>query len=127
MTAKLWGMVGGLVILLAILGGIYAWGRSNGVEAQSKKDSAQIAQKNRELLAASQALTAASRTFREIDSITKESREQGERVKVEATKATKEAQAQRDRLAEQINRINQEAREETCESAKLRVCGAPLR
>lgn len=129
MTAKLWGLLAGLALLVGIAGSLYAWGRHDGREVQRKEDARELERKSSALITAAGALSAASSKFREIDAATKDSREQGERVKAEASKAAREAERQRDALAARLDQINRADKQEktTCTQAQARVCGSPLR
>lgn len=129
MTAKLWGLVGGLLVLLAILGGLYAWGRSDGRAAQAKDDAALVERKNAALRNAADALAAAARKFREIDTTTRLAEEGAEQWRLAAGEADRQAAQTKTMFEQRIRELAAEAEREkfNCSEARMRICGVPLR
>jgi hypothetical protein len=124
MTARLWGIIGGLVVLLAIVGGIYGKGRSDGREAEGKEVAAAVAKKDAALQRAAAALRVSAVRFREIDAATAE-RMQAAREQLFRTEAAVAAAAsERNDLYRKLRDINDARDESPCVGMPV---GVPLR
>lgn len=113
MTLRLWGIVGALVALLSILGGIYAWGRGDGRDAQRKADAALVERKDATLREAAAALTACSVRFSEIDALAAAEIQQARQQQAAAKQAVAEAARDRATLNKRIAEINAAAARST--------------
>lgn len=128
MTARLWGLIAGLAVLLGIVGMAYVSGRGDGRKVQREEDAALIERKNAALRAAAAALGNAALRFREIDAATEASlAEARSRAKL-AEDLNAQAKREREGLARTVANLNAQRERErtTCTIAEAPICGSPL-
>ncbi len=119
----------GLVLVAGVLGGMYAYGRSDGREAQAKADAAEIAEARGHRVELQRALKANARAFRAYAAIAhaneRAAAARARQRQVDEAFAVGSRKDLERRVAElahaaQIERV-------TCSQAEMRICGAPLR
>jgi ketopantoate reductase len=123
-TARLWGLIAALAVLVGAVAGLYAWGRSDGVAAQREACAATVAKKDQALLAASASLSLAATRFREIDAATGAALEEARAALYRAEAAVAEASLARNELAARLAEINAARDTSPCSGEPV---GVPLR
>lgn len=118
-----WGLIVGLLVA------VYAYGRSDGRQAQAKDDAALIGRKNDALRESALAHGKAAVRFREIGALTTAAEAEAKAQSKLAAELARTAGKDRTELAHRIAAMNAAAERErtTCNQAEVAICGSPLR
>ncbi len=121
MTARLWSYLAGLLLIVGVLAGLYAWGRADGRTAQRKDDAEMIERKNAALRKAGAALSAAAIRFREIDATTAAEVARSARDMKDGEAAGKAAANDRAELERRIQAITAQRDDSPCRDTQTGV------
>ncbi len=119
--ARIYSWLAGSLLIVAVLFGIYAYGRADGREVQRKADAAEIDRKNAALRKAGAALSAAATRFREIDAIGATAAAESARNQAEAKAAGQAAAKDAKELQQRIDAINAVRDDSPCRDTRTGV------
>ncbi len=119
--ARVYSWLAASLLIVAVLFGIYAYGRADGREVQRKVDAAEIDRKNAALRKAGEALTAAALRFREIDAIGANAAAESARNQADGKEAGMTAARDARDTQKRIDAINSARDESPCRDTRTGV------